>query len=246
MQTKNRNADTRYLGVSTIGFVVVVVILLILAAGGFALYAMKSPSPKTTTVSSTVTTTTTIATSSNSQTADEVTALAYSHWASIGVKNLTAVMSQYAPNATLGWYVSPSSPLNGTYTNSSAIKSTWTKFFNANPTTYYTVYNYTLSVNGSSATANADIWYILGNGTVTLKLPYELNYKLQGGSWMLVGDWWGLPSQPGTIAHGVLPIATVSTTITLPVTSTTTTALTTSTTTNTTQTATSTTQTAST
>ena len=240
MQTRNRSTDTRYLGVSTVGFAVVVVILSIIAAGGFALYAMKTSSTQTitTTVSSTATTTATIATSNSSQAAGEVTALAYSHWASIGAKNLTAVMSQYGPSATLGWYVSPSSALNGTYTNSSAIRSTWTKFFNANPTTYYTIYNYTVSVNGSSATANADIWYILGNGTVTLKLPYELNYKFVSGSWVLVGDWWGLPSRPGSIAHGIATIATPSTT--------TSTSTTSSTSTSTTQTTTSTTQTAST
>ncbi|MCL5067929.1 MAG: hypothetical protein M1368_06215 [Thaumarchaeota archaeon] len=237
MSMKNHNIRRNNLGVSTIGFVVVVVILLVVAAGGFALYATKSPSTKsiTSTISSTTTETTTVAPSNTSQAANQVTALAYSHWVSIGSQNLTAVMSQYGSSAVLGWYVNPSSALNGTYTNSSAIKSTWTKFFDANPTTYYTIYNYTLSINGSSATANADIWYVLGNGTVTLKLPYELNYQIQNGSWVLTGDWWGLPNQPGTVVHGVVPIITVTTNTTSTTSSTTSTTSTTST--NTTQTA---------
>lgn len=125
-----------------------------------------------------------------------------------------AVMSQYASNATLGWNVSPTSGLNGTYTNSSSINTTWTKFFSGNPSVYYTIYNYTLSVNGSAAIAKADIWYVLGNGTVTLKLPYELNYSYQSGSWALTYDWWGLPNDPGTIVHGVASISSTTTTST--------------------------------
>ncbi len=238
MSFRNNIANTKKLGVSTVGFAVVVVILIIIAAGGFALYATKSPSPKTTTttVISTTTATTTEAASNASSAATEVTALAYSHWASIGTKNLTAVMSQYAPNATLGWFVNPASPLNGTYTNSSAIRETWTKFFDANPTTYYTIYNYTLSINGSSAAAKAVVWYVLGNGTATLKLPYELNYSLQNGAWVLTGDWWGLPNQPGSIVHGVAPIVTSTTvSVTSTTSSVTSTSATQTTTTNTTQ-----------
>lgn len=232
MSTKNRLRRNN-LGVSTIGFVGVVVILLVVAAGGFALYATKASATTTitSTISSTTTETETVAASNTSLAVSQVTALAYSHWASVGSKNLTAVMSQYSPSAVLGWYVNPASALNGTYTNSSAIQNTWTKFFDANPTTYYTIYNYSLTFNGSIATVNAVIWYVLGNGTVTLKLPYELNYQLQNGSWALTGDWWGLPNQPGTIVHEVAPIITATTSVTTSTSTETTTASTTSSTT---------------
>ena len=223
MSVQNRVSPRNKLGASTTGFIIVVVILLVLAAGGFGLYFTRSPSTSTltTVVSSATTVTTTTTYTNTSQVAtNEITALSYSHWASIGTKNVSAVMAQYAPNAILAWYVSPNSALNGTYTNSTSIKSTWTKFFNANPTTYYTIYNYTLSVNASSATARADIWYVLGNGTVTLKLPYELNYQYQSGKWLLTGDWWGLPSNPGTIVHGIAAVdSTVTSTSTTSTTS---------------------------
>jgi ketosteroid isomerase-like protein len=135
----------------------------------------------------------------------QVESLALQHWAAIGAKNLTATMSQYSQNAVLTWVDSPASPLNGTYTGTSAIRSTWTKFFTVNPTTYYTVYNLTVSVTGNTAMVKATLWYVLGGGKVTLKLPYELNYEYQNNSWMITAEWWGLPTNPGTFSSGLLP-----------------------------------------
>ncbi|MDG6906321.1 MAG: hypothetical protein JRN20_11115 [Nitrososphaerota archaeon] len=191
-------------GVSNMVFVVVVVILLIVAGVGFGLYYRY---PKTSTITNTITgstvTKTVSQTSPNSSSVAEVSYLAYSHWASIGNKNLTQIMSQYYQNSTLYWYVDPSSALNGTYSSLSAIQGTWQKFLSSNPSIYYTVKNYSVSVSGSSAIVNAELWYVLGNGTVTLKLPYTLSYALTGGAWKLQGDWWGLSSAPGTIVKGV-------------------------------------------
>ena len=135
----------------------------------------------------------------------EVTQLAYTHFAAIGAENLTATMSQYTSSPTLYWVVSPSSPLNGTYTGTSAVQGTWTKFFKANPTAYYSIYNFTVSVSGSTATVRADVWYVLGGGKATLKLPYELVYTSSGSSWSLSQEYWGIPGNPGTVSPGIVP-----------------------------------------
>jgi len=129
--------------------------------------------------------------------------LAYQHWAAIGSKNLTATMADYGVNSTLTWVDSPSSPLNGTYTGITAIQSTWTKFFKANPTTYYVIYNYTETVNGNNAVVKATLWYVLMGGKVTLRLPYGLVYSFQSGKWVLIQEYWGLPNDPGTFAQGI-------------------------------------------
>jgi hypothetical protein len=200
------------MGVSNMVFVGVVVILLIVAGVGLGLYYKY---PKTSTVTSSITgstiTKTVFQTSSNASSIDEVSYLAYAHWASIGDKNLSQIMSEYSQNATLYWYVSPSSALNGTYSGISAIQSTWQKFLNSNPSVYYTVKNYSVSISGSSAIVNAEIWYVLGNGTATLKLPYTLSYLSSGGTWKLQGDWWGLANNPGTIVKGVASYSVTTT-----------------------------------
>jgi hypothetical protein len=135
----------------------------------------------------------------------EVTQLAYAHFAAIGSDNLSATMSQYGSNPVLHWVVAPSSPLNGTYTGTSAVQTTWTKFFKANPTTYYTLYNFTVNVSGNGATVKTDVWYVLGGGKATLKRPYELVYTSSNGSWTLSQEYWGIPGNPGTIFLGISP-----------------------------------------
>ena len=124
-------------------------------------------------------------------------------------------MSQYAPNSTLSWYVAPTSPLNGTFTGTISINSTLAKFLSSTPSIYYTIFNYSASVSGNSGTVKADIWYVLRNGTVTLKLPYLMTYSYVNGSWVLTGDWWGLPNSPGTAVTGIAsPVVITAKTIT--------------------------------
>jgi hypothetical protein len=182
------------------------IILIVIAAVGYGLYFTSSTSKTTSTASST--------TSSY----DTITALAFDHWGAIGDGNLTATLSQYSSSADLWWYVQGSSlnTTSGAYTGS-GISSTWSKFFsNVGGHTYWTVYNYTVDFTSSTAAkVTADVWYIIGSGSsaVTLKLPYELDYNSQSGSWVLTTDWWGLPSHPGVIASGVLsPSSTTTTT----------------------------------
>ncbi|MHB2037040.1 MAG: hypothetical protein ACYCPW_09920 [Nitrososphaerales archaeon] len=218
MSSTKRNYVGSRSAVSNVMFAAAVVILLIVAAAGFGLYYQSSGRTGTTTLTTTVVNTSVATTTSSSaqlQTSSmEITALAYSHWASIGDKNLSSLMSEYASNSTLYWYVGPTSPLNGTYTGLSSINATWTKFLSGNPSIYYTVYNYTVGVKGNSGTVSADLWYVLRNGTITLKLPYLLTYQNENGTWRLTGDWWGLPNNPGVAVSGVaIPtVATVATT----------------------------------
>ena len=181
----------RNAGVSTVVFASTAVILIVIAAVGYGLYYMSTTSTPT----------------ASSSTSQVVTGLAYSHWEAIGDANLAGTVSQYSSSAALWWYVKGSAlnTTSGAYTGT-AISSTWQKFFKSGPT-YWTVYNYSLTFSSSTAAkVTADVWYVIGNGnsTHTLHLPYELDYNLQSGSWVLTTDWWGLPNFPGLVFTGVV------------------------------------------
>lgn len=188
-------------------FVAVTIVLVIVAGVGWGLYFTKVPGP-------------TLAQKEN-----QVTSMAYEHWAAISEENLSQVVSQYSSSSVLYWNVKGSA-LNGTYTNTSQIESTWSKFFQHDPIDYYSVYNFKISISGNFANVTADLWYLVlvnasdkqnlsgltsikGNGTVndtvaTLILPYLLTYQDVGGSWHLQGDWWGLPAPDnGFVVKGV-------------------------------------------
>lgn len=206
MNIKNRKS-----AISTVVFASTAIVLIVVAAVGYGLYFTS------TTIKTTSTTSSSTISSSNYQT---VTELAFAHWGAIGDANLSGTLSQYSSTADLWWYVKGSSlnTTSGAYTGS-AISLTWQSFFNnAGGHTYWTVYNYTVVFTSStSAEVTADVWYVIGSGssTVTLKLPYELDYNLQDGSWMLTSDWWGLPSNPGQMYSGVQsPSTTTSSTTT--------------------------------
>ncbi len=196
------------LAISTVVFASTAIILIVVAAVGFGLYLTKT--------GATNTSTTTTASTSNYE---AVTNLAYAHWGAIGNGNLTATLSQYSSSADLWWYVKGSSlnTTSGAYTGS-AISSTWQKFFtNVGGHTFWTVYNYTVAFSSSSAAkVTADVWYVIGSGTNTntLELPYELDYNLQNGAWVLTADWWGLQSNPGQTVSGVAAPSSPSTTST--------------------------------
>jgi hypothetical protein len=185
----------------------VTVLLVIVAGVGWGLYVTKVPGPTL------------------SQKESQVTALAYQHWEAIGEENLSQTISQYSSSSVLYWNVKGSA-LNGTYTNISQIKSTWSKFFQHDPIDYYSIYNFKVSISGNYANVTAYLWYLVlvnlsdkqnlsgltsikGNGTVndtvaTLILPYLLTYEDVGGSWHLQGDWWGLPAPSnGFVVKGI-------------------------------------------
>lgn len=184
---------------STFVATAVVLVVLLAVTGAYTVYSISS---NQSTISSDQST---ISSLQGMLSQSQVSQLAYAHFAAIGSENLTATMSQYNSDPTLYWVVSPSSPLNGTYTGTSNVQATWSKFFKANPTAYYSIYNFAVSVNGNSATVKADVWYVLGGGKVTLKLPYELVYSSSRNSWSLSTEYWGIPGNPGTIASGIAP-----------------------------------------
>lgn len=191
---------------------IIIVVLVIVAGIGYGLYFTNRP---------------TNVTAAPVDNAQVITGLAFAHWTAIGDANLTATISQYSSSASLWWYVHDSA-LNTTtaaYTGSN-IAATWTKFFKVGPT-YWTVYNFSVSFSSNTqALVTADVWYVIGNGanTKTLYLPYELDYSYQNGAWVLTGDWWGLPNNPGMIYSGVVtPLISSSTTTTTGSTTTTTT-----------------------
>ena|SRR5579875_1041750 len=236
-----RSINARRSGISNgVKAAVVVVVIVIIAGATYLGYHFGAANVSQTTVTTLQTTTvsTTVTGNQTQLASSEIAQLAYSHWASIGTENLNATMSQYSTNVTLIWAVSPTSPLNGTYKGTSAIQSTWAKFFQGNPSIYYTIYNYTSAINGNTANVSANIWYIIGNGTKTLKLPYGLTYTNESGKWVLTTEWWGFPSNPGLITNGIAvaptSTTTITTTTTVNSTTTTTSASTNSTTTTTT------------
>ena len=184
-----------------------IVVLIVIAGIGWGLYAMKpAASPAKTALTTT-------------EQEQIVTSLAYEHWNAIGMENLKATMSQYAPNATLYWYMENTpfdtaynAGLNGTYSTSTTINNTWTKFFHES-VVYYWVGALSVTVTGKTATAQAKLWYIVSNGTVnqsasvnsqlfTLIVPYLLTYYNTSTGWVLVSDWWGLPASQGTVVQG--------------------------------------------
>jgi ketosteroid isomerase-like protein len=187
--------------ISRNAFIATTAILVILLVGTGA-YSLSSMSSNQSAVSNDQST---ISSLQAQLSQSEVTQLAYAHFAAIGSENLTATMSQYSSSPTLYWVVAPSSPLNGTYTGTSAVQGTWTKFFKANPTAYYSLYNFTVSVSGNTATVKADVWYVLGGGKATLKLPYVLVYTSSGSSWRLSQEYWGIPGNPGRVSAGIVP-----------------------------------------
>jgi hypothetical protein len=192
-------------GISTVIFATTAAILVVLAGIGFGLYFTQSGSMVS-------------ARSAGSSDIQSITSLAFEHWGAIGEGNLSATLSQYSSSAELWWYVqgSPLNTTSGPYTGSS-VSSTWQKFFNnVGGPTYWTVHDFSTSFPSSGAAkVTADVWFVIGSGsnTHTLVLPYELDYNLQGGSWILTGDWWGLPHSPGQVLSGVVvPSSSSSTT----------------------------------
>ncbi len=197
-----------------VALIAVIVVLVVISGVGWGLYATKSSyttnSPNLSAV----------------EAKSEVTALAYEHWQAIGTENLSQTVSQYSSGSVLYWNVK-GSLLNGIYSNISAIKNTWSKFFQHDPIDYYSIYNFNISVSGDYANVTADLWYLVlvnssdnvgnisgltsikGNGTVnstvaTLILPYLLTYQYIDGKWYLQGDWWGLPSpHDGFLVKGI-------------------------------------------
>jgi hypothetical protein len=142
-----------------------------------------------------------------------ITALAYQHWASIGEKNVSAVMSQYATHYEAVWFFFNSTtslaPTNGRYdcnmprganNCNSFPESAWQTFFNKTSWTSYSVCNFSLTFElDQRAVVQATLWYLLGNQNETLKVPYEMDFEYFNGTWAVLREWVGLAQNPATL-----------------------------------------------
>ncbi len=109
--------------------------------------------------------------------------LAFSHWNNIAIENSTTVMDQYASNATLYWI---GGPLNGTYSGTAQINSTWNKFFGLwSAVWFYAESPPTVNVSGNTASVKADVQFIVQSSSNSsqfkyINVTYDLEYYSTG------------------------------------------------------------------
>lgn len=109
--------------------------------------------------------------------------LAFNHWNNIAIENVSAVMTEYARNATLYWI---GGSLNGTYKGYASINSTWTKFFNAwSAVWFYTETPPVIAYNGNDVKLNASVQFVVQNAANTsqfkfINVTYTIVYSFEG------------------------------------------------------------------
>lgn len=95
---------------------------------------------------------------------------ARAHFKAIGAGDVDALITHYAPNATLQWV---GGPLDGAYAGVSAIREVWTRFARNAPLKV-TVGRLEESANDKGATVTADVQF---QGGSTIKVRYVLVYR---------------------------------------------------------------------
>jgi len=124
---------------------------------------------------------------------DTVLALAMSHWNNIAIENVTAIMGEYASNATLHWV---GGPLTGTYSGVSQISSTWTKFTGLYEAVFwYAVAPPVVVESGQGYTATATLQFVVTPTddpihTYILNVTETLEYQASNGTYTLVNEVW--------------------------------------------------------
>ncbi|MHB8566356.1 MAG: hypothetical protein ACYC7D_09025 [Nitrososphaerales archaeon] len=145
-----------------------------------------------------------------------IMSLALEHWAAIGEKNVTLLMSQYSVGYEASWFfINDSSvgPTNGRYdcniprgvNNCSYFPSSaWETLFNKTGTWNYTICsaNVTNELDGREV-VQAIVWYFLTNRNETLKVPYEMDLQYFNGTWAVWKDWFGLEQEQASISQGI-------------------------------------------
>jgi hypothetical protein len=146
-----------------------------------------------------------------------ITSLAFDHWASIGQRNLTAVMSEYSTRyIAVWWNVNGSKALEthngkndcniptGPGNCSAVVIAAWQSFFNA--TSFSSYLNYSIcnfKVNfgeDQSSFVTATLWFYLSNETI--KVPYDIDFSKITGQWQLERDSFGFPGTPAQVLQG--------------------------------------------
>ena len=105
---------------------------------------------------------------------NDATELATEHWNQIAIENSSLIMKQYAVNATLNWV---GGPLNGVYHGTSAINTTWNKFFTAWQAVWFyastgTTSNPIVTINGNTATITANFTQFVVQSSSTHAFEY--------------------------------------------------------------------------
>lgn len=132
--------------------------------------------------------------------------LATEHWNQIAIENQSLIMQQYASNATLNWV---GGPLNGVYHGTSAINTTWGKFFTAWQAVWFyastgTTSNPIVTIHGNTATVTANFTQFVVqnttgfhyiNTTYTLvyynmdhSSSYNVNYEIINETFKITGS----------------------------------------------------------
>ena len=91
------------------------------------------------------------------------------HFKAIAAGNVTQIMSQYAPKATLYWI---GGPLDGSYTGMTAIKGVWTKLAKDKMTEKTTDIVVGMNPDGMTVTANVEFV-----GKKKIPVRYVLAYR---------------------------------------------------------------------
>jgi hypothetical protein len=137
-----------------------------------------------------------------------VGSLAYRHWSALCNRNLTMIMSQYAPDAKLYWL---GCPIQRNCTTLASIEDQWRRFFESTKGQGLCTCVSSLSVRlipgfhagFTGAVVNARLSFCCPEGSQTAGTPaldcacpevrYGLVYMLREGKWVLVDEWWVVP-----------------------------------------------------
>lgn len=93
------------------------------------------------------------------------------HFKAIGDGNVTSLMNQYAPGATLLWV---GGPLDGTYSGTKSIQTLWQKFAKANGKMSEKVKNIVIATDPKGMTVTANVVFM---GKTKIPVRYVLTYR---------------------------------------------------------------------
>lgn len=106
------------------------------------------------------------------------------HFKAVASADLSAIMSQYKPDATLYWM---GGPLDGAYKGTDQIKGVWSKFVKAMGATSATVKDVKVAGAGMGMTVTADVTF---HGKTSVPVRYVLVYagkKIVDEVWQVEG-----------------------------------------------------------
>jgi len=126
-------------------------------------------------------------------------------------------------NATLGSYVqSPFVFINMNYTNFSNTYYGRSGVISAleNITSYGTPYSFyirnssVIGINATEYSVNRDVWFVSGNQSKALFIPYSATYVYSNGTWLIYAEWFGTDSDAGIATSATqLPANLTTTTV---------------------------------